>query len=136
MQCVLPQWRSVLGHVAFGLPFGLDIDRGAVVRRADCAFEEGFVVACVVPVDPGLVVRILPQADRELDRLDRRLVVQHHRLAVALDFLAAPGPEIGIPKGGSPQVWPRDWPNGRPLALSFLPASRYSSKVCGNLPSP
>src|SRR5215472_5978493 len=38
--------------------------------------------------------------------------------------------------GGSPQVWPSDCPNGRPFALSFLPAARYSSQVCGNLPSP
>src|SRR6516162_11911874 len=37
--------------------------------------------------------------------------------------------------GASPKVWPSVWPNGRPLALSYLPASRYSSQVCGNLPS-
>src|SRR6266446_5146568 len=36
--------------------------------------------------------------------------------------------------GASPKVWPSVWPNGRPFAFSFLPASRYSSQVCGNLP--
>src|SRR6516225_8722108 len=37
--------------------------------------------------------------------------------------------------GASPKVWPRVWPSGRPLALSFLPASRSVSQVSGNLPS-
>src|SRR5438874_7293113 len=34
---------------------------------------------------------------------------------------------------GSPKVWPSDWPKGRPLALSVLPASCSASQVCGNL---
>src|SRR4029077_12299374 len=34
--------------------------------------------------------------------------------------------------GGSPKLWPRAWPTGLPLALSFLPTSRYSSHVLGN----
>src|SRR5215470_3633317 len=34
--------------------------------------------------------------------------------------------------GGSPKLWPSAWPTGLPLALSFLPASRYSSHVFGN----
>src|SRR5215475_14427502 len=37
--------------------------------------------------------------------------------------------------GASPKVCPRVWPTGRPLALSFLPASRSASQVSGNLPS-
>src|SRR5581483_11462320 len=40
---------------------------------------------------------LLPQRDRELDRLDRFLAVQHDGLSVGLDLLAAPRPEIGIP---------------------------------------
>src|SRR5215471_21810976 len=36
--------------------------------------------------------------------------------------------------GASPKVWPSVWPSGRPLALSFLPASRRASQVSGNLP--
>src|SRR5216683_7557231 len=36
---------------------------------------------------------------------------------------------------GSPKVWPSDCPIGRLCALSFLPATRYSSHVSGNFPS-
>src|ERR1700683_588430 len=35
--------------------------------------------------------------------------------------------------GGSPKLWPNACPIGWPLALSFLPRSRYSSQVSGNL---
>src|SRR5262249_53464210 len=38
--------------------------------------------------------------------------------------------------GGSPKLWPRAWPTGLPLALSFLPTSRYSSHVFGNSLAP
>ncbi|MEA2638089.1 MAG: hypothetical protein QOE18_1146, partial [Chloroflexota bacterium] len=34
----------------------------------------------------------------ELDRLDGLLAVEHHGLAVGINFLAAPRPQIGIPK--------------------------------------
>src|SRR5260370_42482372 len=35
--------------------------------------------------------------------------------------------------GASPTVWPAVCPIGRPLAFSFLPASRNLSQVSGNL---
>src|SRR5438105_4250512 len=35
--------------------------------------------------------------------------------------------------GASPKVWPAVWPNGRPLAFSFLPASRKLSQFSGKL---
>src|SRR5436189_124218 len=35
--------------------------------------------------------------------------------------------------GASPKVCPAVWPIGRPLALSFLPASRSLSSVSGKL---
>src|SRR5882724_9255455 len=38
--------------------------------------------------------------------------------------------------GGSPKLWPSAWPIGLPLALSFLPTSRYSSQVFGNSLTP
>src|SRR4029453_2435353 len=38
--------------------------------------------------------------------------------------------------GASPKVWPSVWPIGLPLALSFLPTSRYSSQVFGNSLAP
>src|ERR1044071_9503997 len=38
--------------------------------------------------------------------------------------------------GASPKVWPAVWPYGRPLALSFLPASRNLSHVSGKLVYP
>src|SRR6516164_10020078 len=36
--------------------------------------------------------------------------------------------------GASPKVWPSVCPIGRPLALSFFPASCRASQVSGNLP--
>src|SRR3954470_77562 len=33
--------------------------------------------------------------------------------------------------GASPKVWPTVWPTGRPLAFSFLPASRKLSQFSG-----
>src|SRR5919108_5271434 len=38
--------------------------------------------------------------------------------------------------GGSPKLWPSACPIGLPLALSFLPTSRYSSHVLGNSRAP
>src|SRR5919106_2481779 len=38
--------------------------------------------------------------------------------------------------GGSPQLCPRAWPTGLPLALSFLPTWRHSSHVLGNSLTP
>src|SRR6476469_8495080 len=35
--------------------------------------------------------------------------------------------------GASPNVCPAVWPIGRPLALSFLPASRNASQVAGKV---
>src|SRR3981189_814602 len=35
--------------------------------------------------------------------------------------------------GASPKVWPAVWPIGRPLAFSFLPASRKGSPGPGNV---
>src|SRR5438105_5619551 len=35
--------------------------------------------------------------------------------------------------GASPKVWPAVWPIGRPLAFSFLPASRKVSQFSGKL---
>src|SRR5882762_5626577 len=37
--------------------------------------------------------------------------------------------------GASPKVWPSVWPSGRPLALSFLPASRRSEEHTSELQS-
>ncbi len=46
-------------------------------------------------------IALLPERNRELDQLDRLLAVQRDGLAVGLDLLAAPGPQIGVPKGWS-----------------------------------
>src|SRR5262249_58450092 len=43
---------------------------------------------------------LLPEGNRELDRFDRFLAVQHDRLAVGSDLLAAERPEVGIPPAG------------------------------------
>ena len=42
----------------------------------------------------------MPEADRELDRLDRLLAVERHGLAVGLDLPAVPRPQVWVP-----QVW-------------------------------
>src|SRR6266436_6368813 len=98
MEGILPYRRPLLGLVSVGLALGLEIDRGAVVGAADGAREERAVVARIIPGEPAPVMGVLPQADRELDRLDRLLAVQSHRLAVGLDLLATPGPQVRIPE--------------------------------------
>src|SRR6266508_5327550 len=37
---------------------------------------------------------------------------------------------------GSPRLWPKAWPIGRPFFLSAMPTLRHSSQVSGNLPAP
>src|SRR5260370_39820190 len=98
MQGTLRYRRPLLGLVSVGLALGLEIDRRAVVGAADRAREEGAVVARIVPGEPALVMGILPKADRELDRLDRFLAVQRHRLPVGLHLLAPPPPQARIPQ--------------------------------------
>jgi hypothetical protein len=82
--------RALVGQVGVGLLLGFDIDRGAVVGGADAARQEGAVIARIVPGEAAFVHCLLPQRDGELDRLDRLLAVERHRLAVGLDLLAAP----------------------------------------------
>src|ERR1700757_5026466 len=98
---ILPQWRACLGQVRIGFLLGLEIDRSTIIGAADGARQVSAIVARIVPGEPALVVRILPKADCKLDRLDGFLAVQRHRLAVCLDLLAAPRPEIGIPEAWS-----------------------------------
>src|SRR5215831_822826 len=65
-------------------------------------------------LSPSSSLRILPHIHCELDRLDRSFAVKHYRLAVMLDFFAAPGPQIGTPerRGIAPGVAERlaQWP--------------------------
>jgi hypothetical protein len=90
------QLRALLGLVLVGLAQRLDVDRGAVERGADGLRQEGAVVVGVVPGEAALVMRVLPERGHELDRLDRLLAVEHDGLAVGLDLLAAPRPQVGI----------------------------------------
>jgi hypothetical protein len=62
----------------------------AVQRGADRARQEGTVVVRVVPSKAALVVGLLPECGHELYRLDRLFRVEVDRLAVSLDFAAAP----------------------------------------------
>ncbi len=89
---------AILGLIGVRLFLGFDIDRGAVVGGADRAGEERPVVARIVPGKAAIVAGVLPEADRELDRLDRSWAVQHNRLAVGFDLLAAPRPQIRVPE--------------------------------------
>src|SRR5262249_40470788 len=98
VQDVLPHRRPLVGLVGVGLALGLEIDRGAVVGGADAARQERAVVARIVPGEPALVARILPERYREFDRLDRLLAVERDGLAVGLDLLASPRPQIRVPE--------------------------------------
>jgi len=51
--------------------------------------EERAVVVGVVPGEPALVVRVLPETGHEFHGLDGLLAVDDH-LAAFVDFLAAP----------------------------------------------
>src|SRR5262249_24112957 len=98
VEAIVLERLAAIGQIAVGLLFGFEIDRGAVVGGADRAGEKGAVVARVVPGKGAVIASILPQADREFDRFNRLLAVQHDRLAVGLDLLAAPRPQIRIPE--------------------------------------
>ena len=106
-----------------------DVDRGAVVGGADAARQKSAVVAGVVPGKSALIAAFLPKASRQLDGFDGFLAVQDHSLAISLDLLAAPGPQIWIPPGRriSERV-----PGGL-AAFNFLPASRKASQVSGKV---
>ena len=100
VQDVLVHRRALVGLVLVGLAQRLDVDRGAVQGGRDGLGQEGAVVVGVVPGKRALVAAILPEALQELHRLERLLGVDRHGLAVGLDFLAAPRPQIGIGEGG------------------------------------
>src|SRR5580765_5127335 len=80
------------------VPQRLDVDRRPVQGGRDAAGQERAVVAGVVPRQPTLVARVLPEAGGELDRLDRLLGVDRDGLAVLLDLFAAPRPHVRIPE--------------------------------------
>src|SRR5262249_807580 len=63
------------------------------------AGQESAVVAGIVPGEPALVAAVLPECGPEFDRFDRWLAVERDSLAVLLDLLAAPRPQIRIEKG-------------------------------------
>src|SRR6202035_5895790 len=86
------------GEVRFGLLLGLEIDRRTVIGRAHSAGKESPVVAGIIPCEAARVVAVVPEGDRELDRLNGLLAVERHRLAVRLDLLTAPRPQIRVPK--------------------------------------
>ena len=94
MKDVILHRRAFLGQVGVGLLLRLKIDRCTVIRGADAAGEERAVVAGVIPGKPALVHCLFPQRDGELHRLDGLLGVEHHGLAVGLDLLAAPRPQV------------------------------------------
>src|SRR5262249_53509931 len=87
-----------VGDVWVGFFRGLERDGGAVVGAADAACQVGTIVARIVPSEAAFVVRVLPKADGKLDRFDRLLAVERHRLAVGFDFFAAPRPQIWVPE--------------------------------------
>jgi hypothetical protein len=87
---VVPERHAVLGLICVGLLLCFDIDRGAVIGGADRAGKKGAIVAGIVPRKPAVIASVLPEADRELDRLDGFLAVQHDRLSVGFNLLAAP----------------------------------------------
>src|SRR5262249_15793638 len=59
---------------------------------------ESAIVAGIVPGKSSLVTGIFPEGSPELDRLNGLLAVERNGLAVLLDLLAAPRPQIRIEK--------------------------------------
>src|SRR5262249_23109192 len=90
--------RAFLGEICFRFLFGFEIDRGAVIGRADSPGEECPVVARIVPGQPAGIITVVPKGDGVLDRVHRLLAIERNRLAVRLDLPAAPRPEKRIPK--------------------------------------
>jgi hypothetical protein len=91
-----------------GSPF--DVDRSTIVRGADAARQEGAVVIGVVPGKLALVAGVMPEADRELDRLDR-LLLSATVLPSASTSLPPHDHKYGYHQfGASPKVWPAVWP--------------------------
>src|SRR5204862_5111068 len=122
VQDVLKQRLAVLGLVGVRLLLGFEVNRGAIVGGADGARQEGAVVARIIPSEPAFVHRLLPQGDREFDRLDRLLAVQRDGFLVVTDLPAAPRPEIGVPPAGSVTEGMHGGLPERPaLGLHFLP---------------
>jgi hypothetical protein len=97
---ILPQRRLSLGEVGFRLLLGFEIDRRPVIGRAHSAGKESPVVAGIIPREAARVVAVVPEGDRELDRLDSLLAVERHSLAVCLNLLTAPRPQIRVPENG------------------------------------
>src|SRR5205823_4843965 len=98
VQDVLPEWAALVGLIVIGLALGFEINRGAVQCRRDRAGKEGAIVAGIVPSKPAFVAAFLPEGGPKFDRLERLLAVERY-LAVFLDLLAAPRPQIGIEEG-------------------------------------
>src|SRR6476660_3024760 len=93
---ILPQRRLSLGEVRCGLLLGFEIDRRTVIGRAHSAGKKSPVVAGIIPCEAARVVAVVPEGDRELDRLDSLLAVERYRLAVCLDLLTTPRPQIRV----------------------------------------
>src|SRR5262249_32999386 len=87
----------VLGLVLMALRDA--VDRCAVQRSADLAGEERAVVVRVVPRQPALVARVLPEGLDELDRLEGALRVDRDLLARLVDLGAAEVPQERIAEG-------------------------------------
>src|SRR5215469_7605296 len=100
MENILPQRRAFFGQIRVGFFLRLQVNRGAVVRGTDRAREKRSVVARIVPCEAPFVATILPKAHRELYGFDRLLAVERDGLAVGLDLLAAPRPQVRVPEAG------------------------------------
>jgi hypothetical protein len=135
VQDVLPHRLPLFGKIRVGLALGLDVDRGTVV--CGDAREGGAVVIGVVPDKPALVAGVMPEADRELNRLDRLLAVERYGVAVGLDLLATPRPQVWVPPEWCIAERVAGGLAKRPaLALSFLQASSRPSQVSGKVFNP
>src|SRR5213594_1695965 len=81
------------------LALGHDVDRGAVERRAELARVERAVVVGVVPREPALVARVLPERLQELHGLERALGVDRDLLSGCVDLGAAEVPQERVGEG-------------------------------------
>jgi hypothetical protein len=112
---------ALVGLELRGIAERHQVDGGSVLGSRDGSREKCAVVARIVPGESALVARVLPEGDGKLHRLERGLGVQGDRLAVRLDLLAAPRPEIGVPESRRvPERMRHRLADGKSLGLELL----------------
>src|SRR5206468_2906294 len=96
---ILPERLALLVLDRVLLSLGDDVDRGAVEGGADLARVEGAVVVRVVPGEPALVARVLPERCEKFHRLHRALGIEDDTLAGGIRLGAPVAPQERVREG-------------------------------------